>query len=135
MGDLLPPLVKDPSADLEELFDFGYLDEYEFEEAKAERIHAHDIGGIAGDFVYVHIAQLDGAADDVEADGASTDTEPAVITTEQETISTEDEAVATTSESSDAAPDEAAPKDEATIQDKNAEHLPTVESDSKTAAD
>lgn len=125
----MPSLSKDPTADLEELFDFGYLNQDEYEEAKAKRARAQDLGGATAALMHVEIAQLDGAGSCSEAEAPLTDTETVVTATGGGSASTETETFLAASETGTSPTDSAGPEnnksDEAGMQHP-------LENDSKT---
>lgn len=71
-------LAKDPNADLEELHEFDYFSLDEYEEAKAKKAQAHDLGRVTNESVHVEIAHFDGAGDSAEGKAPLADTENVV---------------------------------------------------------
>lgn len=82
------PLNKDPNTDLEELLDFGYLNQEDYEEAKAKRARAQDLEGATASMMNVEIAQLNGAGSCSEGDAPWTDTETVITTTDGDVVLT-----------------------------------------------
>lgn len=133
MENLLPSLSKDPDADLEELYDFGYLNSDEYEEAKAKRAHAHDLGGVTDTLMHVEIAQFDGIGDSAEGKAPLTDTETVVGAAEEEAAITKTKTTAP-SEAGPSPIDECAPEGDMGVMDKDAE-IPSPVDDTPKAAD
>lgn len=112
--------------DLEELFDIGYLNLDEYDEARAKRAYAHDPGGVNSAFVHVDIAQYDDAGDSAEGYSRLTDIETVGTAPEVETVSTEPQTVDAPSETSTSPHDEAARKENAGVLDKNDDLQPPI---------